>query len=277
MKRGPEEDISQDEDAPPTKKQRLHAESPVVSFFKEMVKEIEKQEGDLSKEAFLNAAMLASPSDAREEMISFIKAQPPSFLKQLKKKEEPRSSAQQAIVSTPVLYAVRKKGLPLLLDVGVPFAISFIPGGTLVKDVAVPLVEFGAEFAVEMAKGYVQRIERTPTEVMYSMFDRTLQASSGIAKSSMQRFAKLMTRTPLALPAPAPATGVAPNALAIQVSAPVQSEVFLAMPSQNGMLVFTDLRSFSVNAGPQRSLSSTVAVEEVVEEKDEKNPSAPKR
>ncbi len=264
MKRGvpKDDDISKDEDAPLATRQRLIPESPIILFFKEMAKEIDKQDGEFTKESFLNAAMLACPPDARDEMIHFIKAQPSSFLKQLKKKEEPRSSVQQAMVAAPVYYAARKKALPFLLDMGVPVLVSFIPGGCLVKDVAVPVVEFSAEFLGEVAKGYIQKLEKTPTEALYSILDKSWKVSSNAATSTMGRLSSLVRRTPAALPATVP-TAAAPSIPSTRPSAPAQSDLYLAMQSEDKVIIFSGIRSISPPSVP----SSTVTVEEVIEDK----------
>lgn len=228
--------------------QGAQAQNEVVVFFNALTQALHQHEGQLTKETYLNAAMLAATkisASSRDALLTTIAEQPATLLTNLNKTREEKASGMQ-LVSAPAAFAMRKYGLDFMKKKGIPYVMNIIlPGGGIItEEFVIPAAEIAGEYAIEICKSYLQDLEKLPTKTLCGYMN---QASKG--------FFNLFGRAPIAqAQAVMPALELNQNAAIVPVQ-PRRSRRASVPPV---------MQPIYIHIAPKRV--STVTVEEIKEE-----------
>lgn len=146
-------------------------------FFKDVLSEIEAHKKPLTKDAVLNAFLLAANNQSpvtQRKIGHYIKRQPSTFLSQLEKKtvadetltiNDKLTTKASAIA---MFYAVGKIALTIVISYILPF-IAFSSTYTLaMKLTIIP----AAALSAFIVKGYLERSEKNSMEILYNGVDK---------------------------------------------------------------------------------------------------------
>lgn len=181
----------------------------VVIFFEDMTRRLSAEPGPITRASYMNAALLASLQLSRNSQLALmhhIDTQPSTILANLNtntsRSSEDSNPFQEAIVPATALYAFRTNVLPTIKKEGLPFVLGIIlpTAPAVVTTYLSRTIEFIGEFGIEMARNYVRRLERKPTEALLNMVDNTLgrarRLTTGLVGHTLSRVSILLHYTP---------------------------------------------------------------------------------
>lgn len=177
-------------------------EGVMVNFVAEVMTRL-KEEEEPTKEDLLKAFVFASlslPSESRNAILDHVKSQSDDFLK-ARKKPKKEEKEETVLPQMMVAHAVRTRGIPAFLEVVVPFAVDFLPGGPMMKRFLVPTLNFSAGFITDLIKEYCANYQRSATPSLMHHLSSGFTLTSSAATSTWQRLGRLIRRkeVPIAL------------------------------------------------------------------------------